>query len=135
MIKYINSLENISETNLKGFFVNWPNPPSPEKHLQLLNNSDYFWLAIDETTNDVVGFITAISDKTLSAYIPLLEVLPLYKGKGIGSHLVKLMLETLKDFYMIDLMCDNSVVDFYKKFSMLKSQGMVIRNYNKQSGL
>ncbi|MEW8957210.1 GNAT family N-acetyltransferase [Clostridium sp.] len=135
MIKYINSLENISETNLEGFFVDWPNPPSPEKHLQLLNKSDYFWLAIDETTNDVVGFITAISDKTLSAYIPLLEVLPPYKGKGIGSHLVKLMLETLKDFYMIDLMCDNNIVDFYKKFSMIKSQGMIMRNYNKQSGL
>lgn len=135
MIKYINSLENINENQLKGFFVGWPNPPSSKKHLELLNNSDYFWLAMDETTNNVVGFITAISDKTLSAYIPLLEVLPEYKCNGIGSKLVELILETLKDLYMVDLLCDTDVVGFYEKFSMIKSQGMIIRNYNSQSGL
>jgi hypothetical protein len=28
----------------------------------------------------VIGFITAVTDKVLSAYIPLLEVLPAYRG-------------------------------------------------------
>ena len=41
MVKYINTLENITTDNIKGFFVGWPNPPSPEKHIELLNNSTY----------------------------------------------------------------------------------------------
>lgn len=134
MTKYINSLENIGTENVKGFFVNWPNPPSTDKHLELLKNSAYYWLALDDKTNKVVGFITAISDNVLSAYIPLLEVLPEYQGKGIGKQLVKLMLETLKDFYMIDLSCDEGLTKFYGKFNMFKSQGMIMRNYDKQDG-
>lgn len=134
MIKYINSLENINTENLKGFFVNWPNPPSTDKHLELLKSSAYVWLALDDKTNNIVGFITAISDNVLSAYIPLLEVLPDYQEKGIGKELVKRMLETLRDFYMIDLLCDEDLVKFYEKFDMIKSQGMIIRNYTKQSG-
>ena len=33
----------------------------------------------------VVGFVTAISDGVLSAYIPLLEVLPEYQGAGSAA--------------------------------------------------
>lgn len=135
MIRYINSLVNINEDNVEGFFVDWPNPPSLKKHIEILKGSSYFWLAVDEKSKNVVGFITAISDKVLSAYIPLLEVLPEYKNKGIGSELVKLMMESLKDYYMIDLLCDEELTKFYKRFGMFKSQGMIIRNYNRQSGI
>lgn len=85
MIRYTDSLEGIAPAQLSGgFFEGWPNPPSPETHLKILKNSDYTMLAIDEETGQVVGFITAISDGTLSAYIPLLEVLPAYRRRGIG---------------------------------------------------
>lgn len=134
MIRYVNSLDNINEENLQGFFVGWPNPPSTKKHMDLLRNSDYFWLAIEDSTGDVIGFITAISDKVLSAYIPFLEVLPNYQHRGIGSQLAKLMLDTLKDLYMIDLLCDEELMPFYKSLGMFKSQGMIIRNFHKQSG-
>ena len=134
MIKYDNSLTNINEENLQGFFVGWPNPPSMKKHMDLLRNSDYLWLAIEDSTGEVIGFITAISDKVLSAYIPFLEVLPNYQHRGIASQLVKLMLNTLKDLYMIDLLCDEELVSFYKALGMFKSQGMIIRNFHKQSG-
>lgn len=128
MIKYVNSLENINATNLKGFFVGWPNLPSSKKHMELLKNSDFFWLAIDDTSNNVVGFITAISDNILSAYIPLLEVIPDYQGNGIGSQLVTRMLNSLSHLYMVDLVCDEPLTNFYKQFDMFKSQGMIIRN-------
>lgn len=134
MIKYSNNLKNITTENLEVFFDGWPNPPSAAKHLELLKNSDYIWLAVDDNTGNVIGFITAISDKVLSAYMPLLEVLPEYKNKGIGSELVKRMLETLKDYYMIDLLCDENLVDFYKRFKMFKSQAMIIRNHQNQNG-
>lgn len=134
MIKYTNKLLGIKESNLKGFFVDWPNPPSYEKHYELLNNSSYFWLALDEETNNIVGFITAISDNTLCTYIPLLEVLPAYQNKGIGKELVKNMLDTLSDFYMVDLLCDKELQSFYEKVDMYKGHGMFIRNFEKQSG-
>lgn len=134
MIKYISALTNITEENLKGFFVNWPNPPKAKKHLKILENSSYFWLAIDSSSGNVIGFINAISDKTLSAYIPLLEVLPEYQGQGIGSELVRNMMITLKDYYMIDLLCDDNLINFYKRFNMFEGRGMLLRNYKMQSG-
>ena len=105
---------------LKGFFVDWPNPPNQQTHLKLLKKSSKVIIAIDDKTNQVVGFITAISDGVLSAYIPLLEVLPEYKNKGIGKELVNRMLKELDDIYMIDLCCDDDLVPYYEKFGMRK---------------
>lgn len=134
MIKYINTLEDITTKNLEGFFVDWPNPPSVTKHYELLEKSSYIWLAVENETGNVVGFITAISDEVLSAYIPLLEVLPEYQGRGIGKRLIEKMLSTLGDLYMIDLLCDQDMQEYYEKFKMVRSQGMVFRNYQNQSG-
>lgn len=134
MIKYINSLKNINEKDISGFFVGWPNPPSSKKLLEILEGSAYFWLAVDEESGKVVGFINAISDKVLTAYIPLLEVLPPYKNKGIGTELFKRMKETLKKYYMVDLLCDEKLVDFYKNLGMFRTQGMMIRNFDGQRG-
>ena len=135
MLRYQNNLEDISSEMLEGFFVDWPNPPSPPTHLKLLENSSKVVIALDEQSNQIVGFITAISDGVLSAYIPFLEVLPAYKNKGIGSELIKRMLIELHDIYMIDLCCDDDLVPLYEKFGMMKSNGMLIRNYRMQSGI
>ncbi|MGE7988581.1 GNAT family N-acetyltransferase [Lysinibacillus fusiformis] len=135
MLLYKNNLEDISSDMLKGFFVDWPNPPSPQTHLKLLKNSSKVVVALDEQSNQIVGFITAISDGVLSAYIPFLEVLPAYKSKGIGKELINRMLIELQYMYMIDLCCDNDLVPLYEKFGMMKSNGMLIRNYGMQSGV
>lgn len=131
---YKNSLDGITSGMLQGFFVDWPNPPAPDTHLRLLKQSSKVILAVDETANRVVGFITAISDGILSAYIPLLEVLPAYKNKGIGKELVTRMRTELDDIYMIDLCCDDDLVPYYDQFGMRKTNGMILRNYNRQSG-
>jgi ribosomal protein S18 acetylase RimI-like enzyme len=129
MTEYRDNLEGITKGNLNGFFEDWGNKPSANKHFAVLQNSDYVILAIDE--GKVIGFINAITDKTLSAYIPLLEVLPGYRNKGIGTELVKRMLEKLKDFYMIDLCCDDKLVGYYEKTGMSKVSGMILRHYDK----
>ncbi|MFJ7669147.1 GNAT family N-acetyltransferase [Lysinibacillus sp. NPDC097195] len=131
---FTNSLEGISANMLHGFFVDWPSPPNPQTHLRLLENSSKIVVAIDDQTNEVIGFITAISDGVLSAYIPLLEVLPQYKNKGIGKELVNRMLQELDDIYMIDLCCDDDLIPYYEQFGMTKTNGMVYRNYKMQSG-
>jgi len=135
MIKYSDSVEKILPENLQGFFVGWPNPPSPLKHLEILQNSSCVVLAVEADTGKVIGFINAITDKVLSAYIPLLEVLPEYHGKGVGEELVSRMLSKLKDFYMIDICCRKSHNAFYEKFGMKHYNFMTIRNYSKQKGI
>ncbi len=133
MIEYTDNLNGITEEMLQGFFVGWPNPPSQSAHMRILAGSYSIWLAIDTDANRVVGFITAISDGVLSAYIPLLEVLPVYQNRGIGKALVTKMLDSLKNLYMIDLLCDKALLGFYKKMGMDNATGALYRNYDCQN--
>ena len=111
-----------------------PEPPSAETHLRLLRQSDHVVLATDAETGRVVGFVTAISDGVLSAYIPLLEVVPAYQGRGIGTELMRRMLDLLHDLYAIDLLCDPEVQTFYARLGMRPAAGMAVRNHERQSG-
>ncbi len=134
MITYTDSLEGISAKQLQGFFVGWLYPPSTDTHLKLLQSSYAVVLAIDEQTNQVAGFITATSDGVLSAYIPLLEVLPSYQRQGIGRELAQRMLEKLRGIYMVDLICDPELETFYARFGMRHGNAMMLRTFEKQSG-
>ncbi len=129
---YKREMDNVSISD--GFFHGWPNPPSKEKYRQILENSYVAIVAIDDSNNEIIGFINAIGDGILSAYIPLLEVLPDYQRQGIGKNLVRKMLGKLSEIYMVDLSCDEELQPFYEKLGMMRSQGMMLRNYNNQSG-
>ncbi len=133
-INYTSSLDGVTPERLQGFFVGWPNPPSPATHLEILRGSDEVVLAIDERSGDVVGFITATTDRVISAFIPHLEVLPKFQGNGIGSELVRRMLRKLERFYSIDLMCDPDVQPFYERLGLRPYSGMVMRRFENQSG-
>jgi len=136
MIEYTMDITRITCDMLDGgFFVNWPNPPSAQAHLRILKGAYIAWVAIDTNLNKAVGFINAVSDGVLSAYIPLLEVLPEYQKQGIGKALVFRMLESLKDLYMVDLLCDEDMQDYYAKFGMHKAMGSFMRNYERQNGV
>ena len=134
MIRYTDSLDGITPDKLTGFFVGWLNPPSAETHLRVLKGSYKIWLAVDDTTGKVVGFINAISDGVLAAFIPLLEVLPDYKKQGIGTELAQRMLNSLSHLYSIDLICDADVQPFYDRLDMRRYTGMIFRYYENQSG-
>ncbi len=134
MIRYSTSLDDITADMLSGFFAGWPNPPTPETHFRILQNSRFVVLAIDEDSNRVVGFINAVSDGILSAYLPLLEVLPDHQGHGIGKELVKQMLKQCEGLYMVDTTCDVSLQRFYTQCGMQISTGTMVRRYENQSG-
>ncbi|MEW5925230.1 MAG: GNAT family N-acetyltransferase [Candidatus Zixiibacteriota bacterium] len=136
---YKEKIDGITEDRLQGFFVGWPNPPTPDTLLEILHNSSHIVLAIDNETGIVVGIITAVSDNVISAYIPLLEVLPEYQGRGIGGELMRLMMKKLEGLYMIDLICDKDKVAFYEKFGLKSAskfgvEAMIERNFAAQSG-
>ena len=130
-ITYQETADGINPSDLQGFFAEWPNRPSPEGHLKILQGSDLLVLALSKTCR-VVGFITAITDGVSCAYISYLEVLPEWQGKGIGTEMVTRMMEKLKPFYAIDLICDEDVKGFYEMLGFSEGRGMTIRNYENQ---
>ena len=133
MIHYIESINGVGVEHLRGgFFYKWPNPPTPENHLRILRGSDVVVLA-READDNIVGFITAVSDGVSCAYIPHLEVLRAYQGNGIGTELMQRMLAKLRHLYMVDLVCDLSVRTFYDRLGMRAVVGMVARNYDRQA--
>jgi GNAT superfamily N-acetyltransferase len=134
MVEYAKTVDGITTEMLSGFFVGWPNPPSQETHLRILRNSRFVVVAIDKRANRVVGFANAVSDGVLSAYIPLVEVLPDYQGQGIGTELVKRMLDECAGLYMVDTTCDTDLQRFYARCGMQPSIGMMVRDYKRQSG-
>jgi GNAT superfamily N-acetyltransferase len=132
-VSYVESPNEITAELLPGFFVGWPSPPTPATHLKILRRSSHVVLALH--SGRVVGFINAVSDHTLAAYIPLLEVLPEYQGRGIGGQLVKRMLKNLEGMYMVDLVCDDDMAGFYEHLGLKSARAMTRRNFAVQSGI
>jgi GNAT superfamily N-acetyltransferase len=135
LVQYHSDLSLISASDLTGFFAGWANSPSPETHLRLLQASTNFVVAVEPGQSQVVGYITALSDGVLSAYISHLEVLPAHRRCGIGSALVRGVLEALDDIYMVDLICDDDVRPFYEALGLQRWGGMIRRNHRTQAGL
>ncbi len=133
MIKYYDESYKIKirEDQLKGYFMDWKYPMTPEEHIKTLKGSTYFIVAVDDDTNNIVGFVTALSDGINSGFIPLLEVLPQYQNRDIGTKLMEKILLKLKNIPNIDLTCDPDLQPFYEKFKMQKSHGMILRKYLK----
>jgi len=132
VVRYTKSTDGLSVDRLEGFFVGWREPRTPEEHLEILRGSDHIVLAIDEETGNVIGFVTAISDGVQAAFIPLLEVLPFHRGRGIGSELIRRMVQTLDPIPCIDLTCDREMQPFYERLGMERSVGMIHRRFAKE---
>lgn len=126
-IHYQKNLTNITEEQLSHFCVGWKHPISGADMYKILKNSYRFVLALNN--NRVVGFVNSLSDGIKFAFIPMLEVVPAYKKQGIGSSLLKILFDELDHIQNIDLTCDVKLQEFYGKFGMLKSNGMVFRKY------
>jgi GNAT superfamily N-acetyltransferase len=128
VIVYLDDPTGITADQLRGgFFEGWPSPPSPDRHLEHLRGAEVAILALDDATGEVVGFVTAIGDGVLTAFVPLLEVLPPWRRLGIGSELVRRVLARLADRYAIDLVCDADLVPFYERLGGMQGVAMMWR--------
>ncbi|HLO36314.1 MAG TPA: GNAT family N-acetyltransferase [Candidatus Deferrimicrobium sp.] len=128
-VAYVEDPTAIGADQLRGgFFEGWPHPPNAERHLAHLRGADAVILAVDPGTGAVVGFVSAIGDGVLTAFIPLLEVLPAWRGRGIGTELMRRILARLGDRYSIDLTCDDELVPFYERLGGTAASAVLWRN-------
>lgn len=132
-IRYQTDLHQIEPAQLSGFFEGWPSPPDAPTLRRILEGSARFVLAV-APNGEVVGFVNAISDGVLCAYIPLLEVKAQWRGQGVATHLMQRLRDALGDLYMIDTSCDDGLVPFYERLGMQRGNAMVLRNYARQNG-
>jgi GNAT superfamily N-acetyltransferase len=128
MIRFTEDLTGTDEGMLGGFFVGWPQPPSPAQHLAVLRGSYRAVLAVDDQARQVAGFVNMISDGVLTAFVPWLEVLPGYQGQGIGTTLMERVLAGCEGFYSIDLMCDQALHPFYARLGLVPLTGAGLRH-------
>jgi ribosomal protein S18 acetylase RimI-like enzyme len=133
-IIYSTNKADLMGLETSGFFAGWPNKPSEETLRESIENATYAVLAIDTERQKLVGYITALSDQVLAAYIPFLEVEQTYQKKGIGHALVQKMLTQLDHLYMIDLVCDKELAGFYAEAGFTEGHAMIKRNYTNQGG-
>ena len=122
---YQDDLEGITPDDLDGFFEGWPRRPSAQQFHQMLQRSTFVVLATED--DEVVGFISANSDG-MNASIPLLEVRPEARGRGVGRALVTRMLDLLADHYAVDVVCDDDLVPFYEQFALVPLRAMIRRS-------
>ena len=128
-IEYRQSAAGLGWEQLDGFFVGWPVRPSAATLLAHLERSYRCVVAVDASQDDrVVGFATAISDGLLAASIPLVEVLPGWHERGIGTELLERLLDQLTHLYAVDLTCDAELAPFYERRGFLRGTAMVRRN-------
>ncbi len=133
-VTYTTNIDGLTSDELRGgFFEGWPDPPSPETHLRILDSSDHKAIAIDDSGR-VVGFATAISDHVLTAYITLLEVLPEKRGQGTGTTLITRLTHEIGPIQRIHLLCDPELSEFYGALGFDLSTGMYRRDYTMQAG-
>ena len=97
-----------------------------EKELSNPNLTSFCHISAYEE-NELIGYIDCISNGVTDAYIQDLMVKPEYQGKGIGTKLMNMMIDYLKDnhIYMISVLFDESLKSFYEKFgfyTMLSGQ-------------
>ena len=125
-IRYTDLLVGVTEKDLEGLHVGWPKPPSPATHLKSLRNMNAIMLAIDEDTGDVVGFISGMTDETLILFIWDLEVRTQYQHKGIGSELLRRLLDAHGDVYQVNLNTNAKTRPFYERFGFVTHETLVV---------
>lgn len=135
MVRYPDTPEGLRAHRLRGgFFEGWPDPPDPDEDLRLLENGDAGVHALEES-GDVVGFITAIADNVLYAYIPLLEVLPAYQGGGVYRELLRRVLSGFRDLtWCGTALRPRAARPFYALLGMRPTAGKASRRRENQAG-
>jgi GNAT superfamily N-acetyltransferase len=131
-VEYLGGYQEGLDLRVTDFFEGWPQPPTEAVFHDAMRGSYAVEFAIAD--GRVIGFINAISDGVATAFIPWLEVVPEYRGQGIGAALVRRMLKRLGHLYSVDLVCDPPLVPYYQRFGLAPIQGMGLRTPSNLAG-
>ena len=79
--------------------------------------TSYYHIAVYEKET-LIGYIDCVSNGVTDAYIQDLMIHPAYQGRGIGTALMKRMIDDLKEkhIYMISVVFEEKLKPFYEKF-------------------
>lgn len=112
-IEFSNS-KDIEVKQLQSLFasVNWDSANYPDKLAIAIKNSDKVISAWDG--KNLVGLMNALSDGIMTAYFHYLLVRPEYHGTGIGTTLVKAMLDHYAEFARKVLIAYDEEIGFYQ---------------------
>ncbi len=134
-IVFLDSADGLAPEQLGGFFSGWRRSVTVDEHLRVLRGSQAVVVAVDPVTKQVAGFVTALTDGILCAHITLLEVLPAYRGRGLGGELVRRLLEGLGELYAVDVVCEPEVLPFYRWCGLVPAVAAVRRCYAGRRGM
>ena len=91
----------------------WSSAKKPELLQKALSNSATLvsaWVG-----SELVGIGNAITDGYLVVYYPHMLVHPKYQGRGIGSEMMKRLMDKYRGFHQHMLVADGQAIEFYKK--------------------
>ena len=131
-VSYVTERGAVDPEMIDGFFVGWPAAPSARQLVDVMDGSFRRVWALEG--GRVVGYVNAISDGVLNAFIPWLEVRPECQGRGIGTELMRRIVAQLEGMYAIDLCCDPGMLPFYERLGFLGLAGAGLRDASAISG-
>ena len=126
---YVESAEGLTAEALTPFCSEWSVRPTADLLLNAVRGSACVIWARAGEAGPAVGLVTAVSDGALTAHISLLEVLPAWRGAGLGTELVRRCLARLRGHYAVDLICDEGVVGFYTRLGLIRGTAMMLRDH------
>ena len=79
--------------------------------------TSFFHIAVYDD-DQLVGFVDSVSNGVTDAYIQDLMIHPDYQGKGLGTDLMKRMIDSLKEkhIYIISVVFEENLKPFYDRF-------------------
>jgi ribosomal protein S18 acetylase RimI-like enzyme len=117
----------LDRSELSGFLAHWDFLPPAGTLFEMLSNSDLVILARNAETSQLCGYIAALSDGVACGYISALEVRPECRHMGIGTALLKQMVERL-DVFGVYLSCAPEMIPFYESVGFARGTSMSWRN-------
>ena len=105
--------------------VGWTNyTDKPEMVKKAYENSLLTLGAYD--SNQLVGVIRTVGDGFSIVFVQDILVLPEYQRKGIGTQLLRKIMERFSSVYQMELMTDNTpkTISFYKSAGFVKADDM-----------
>jgi GNAT superfamily N-acetyltransferase len=93
--------------------LNWSSAAHAERVAAALSESDYVASAWEG--GELIGLVSVISDRHMTAYVPYAAVRPDRRNSGIGRALMEMVNRRYADLPRIALIAVDEAVDFYLK--------------------